>query len=92
MNPFRCEHYNDSDKKFADYIKGDYGKVSYELQIEFNKFTSNLMDDVKINRNELLKAIDAFELENTHKLLFVPTDWYKFSDKVYKYNPYCSIL
>ena len=84
--PFRCENYTDNDKMYATEIRKHYILLPQTIQSSFNSYTSNLMNEIYINRSELIKAIDMYELMNIHKYLFPPDEWIIFSNIVYKCN------
>ena len=94
--PFRKEFYNNSDIFFTNKIKIIYNNLSSKIKDDFDNFTENLMYDNIINYNELIKAIEAFELYDTTLHYCFSNEWNDFIDIIYKYNKrdydYCIII
>ena len=89
LEPYRSPNPDKHDKNYATKLKERFSVVSVKLQNHFQEFTQNLMDEDYINRFELLKATDAFQLEY-EKLITESDDWAwgLFLEAAYNYRPY----
>jgi len=93
MKPYRCEKYNNDDINYTEKIKKSYIDVSDSIKDKFDRYTENLMDDNIINKKELIKAIESFEINNVNSNLFLFEDWCIFTHIVENNNKStCNIL
>ena len=94
LKPYRCEQYSINDKKYADKLKKYYSTVPVDIKNKFNIYTEHLMNDSMINKKELIKAIEGFELYNTHLNLFIYNEWCEFTDMAESCNgtSVCNII
>jgi hypothetical protein len=81
IKPYRAHTYDIYDEKYANQMR-----TIYCPNIDkFNEFTDNLMNDVQINRNCLLDAIDDYK--RTKECRSYPLT-VGFEDSAFNYRPY----
>jgi len=87
--PYRTTLTEESDKKYASRLLSVFNEINNEkLRRNFNRFTSNLMEEQYINRFDLLEAIDDYVA--TFKIP-EKCGWMRFSDTAFNYRPYQSM-
>ena len=84
--PYRIDMYTDIDATYAKEVYSLYKLVPPRISTPFDKFTDNLMYDEAISRNELLKAIESYELYETEYITYTSNEWSIFTEKVYRCN------
>jgi hypothetical protein len=84
--PYRIDRYTDIDAIYAKEVYSLYKNIPPRISTSFDKFTDNLMYDEAISRNELLKAIDSYELYDTGYITYTSNEWSIFTEKVYRCN------
>jgi hypothetical protein len=85
--PYRTVLNDKFNKLYADGIKKTFILLPLNLQIEFEKFTENLMQEEYIARGLLLDAINCF-YRHFYALCDASYMWTKFSDNAWNYRPY----
>ena len=89
------EHDTEYAFKLSNYF---YACLDKNLQLDFNDFKDDLMDDKQINRFSLLNATEDFQKSekyiNTYKNNMNNTNWITFTDIAFNYRPYqpCCIM
>lgn len=91
VKPYRCEYYTDIDIEYANIVRTLYRSLPRKIIMSFDNYTENLMDENAINRKELLKAIEDYELYNGDYFLYTLIDWINFTNKAYN-EPMCILL
>ena len=89
---YRALKYDEHDTEYAFKLSNYfYSCLDRNLQLDFNEFTDDLMDDYQINRFSLLNATEDFQKSekyiNTYKNNMNNTNWFTFTDMAFNYRP-----
>jgi hypothetical protein len=85
--PYRTINKDIYNKMYADVLKKNFQNLTSHIQVDFEKFTQNLMEEEYISRNHLLDAIDDFYKIN-FRLCDADYNWSRYTDNAFNYRPY----